>query len=217
MTHGGYWRLLSTSYREEFTNAGCPCCTPNLGVSLKAHVCPHGTHRPRTSQTKNSTSRNLVTKCETSNVQIASKSISLLLPIFCLDLHFPAAPARPHQKEELIVYSLQMLPSVKKKNHFKECVWVSAPTQQTLRLTAVIDGPLPDLINTSRCPALLMGSQLTGGLAGHSLRSGWATATVWAFFYSFPNLPLQNVRWSVNVSSSDSTMVTSSSLRGRSP
>lgn len=104
-----------------------------------------------------------------------------------------------------------------KKNHFKEYVWVSAPTQQTLRPTAVIDGPLPDLINTSRCPALLMGSQLTGGLAGHSLRSRWATATVWAFFYSFPNLPLQNVRWSVNVSSSDSKMVTSSSLRGRSP
>lgn len=95
-THGGYSRLLSTSCGGggEFTHAGCPCCTPNLGVSLKAHVCPRGPHRPRTSQTKNSISRNLVTKCETSDVQIASKSISLLLRVFCLALYLPASPAR---------------------------------------------------------------------------------------------------------------------------
>lgn len=74
---------------------------------------PHGSYCLQTSQIKNSIFKDLVTKCESGNVQITHVSFSVQLPFsawLCISRH----PLQsPHQKEELIVYSLQMLPSVK--------------------------------------------------------------------------------------------------------
>lgn len=77
----------------------------------------------QTSQIKNSIFKDLVTKCESGNVQIAHISFSVQLPLLCLALYLPASPTKsPSERGTRCLQSSDVTFS---KRHFKGYMWDS--------------------------------------------------------------------------------------------
>lgn len=84
---------------------------------IRAHVAL------QTSQIMNSIFKDLVTKCESGNVQITHVSFSVQLPLLCLALYLPASPAK--SPSERGTHCLQSSDVTFSKRHFKGYMWDS--------------------------------------------------------------------------------------------